>query len=131
VTLLTQAMKQTKATEMIGLQVFCLLSLGEAQLRGGFREEARALAERALAHARAHQQRGHQAYARHLLLPLTVTAEPSGHGGGGMLKITRQPQGYTAYFISRVGIFPCIGVRGPEANAQLQEAFRRPVWKTV
>jgi hypothetical protein len=64
-------------------------------------------------------------------LPLTVADEPSGHGGGGMLKITRQPHGYTAYFISRVGIFPCIGVRDPEANAQLQEAVRRPAWKTV
>jgi protein-L-isoaspartate(D-aspartate) O-methyltransferase len=63
-------------------------------------------------------------------LPLTVADEPSGNGGG-MLKITRQPHGYTAYFISRVGIFPCIGVWDPEANAQLQEAFRRPAWKTV
>jgi hypothetical protein len=52
VTLLTQAMKQTMATEMIGLQALCLLSLGEAQLWGGLWEEARALAERALAHAR-------------------------------------------------------------------------------
>jgi hypothetical protein len=131
VTLLAQAMKQTVATEMIDLQVLCLRSLAEAQLRGGLREEARALAERALAHARAHQERGHQAYARRLLLPLTVAAEPSGHGGRGMLEITRQPQGYTAYFISRVGIFPCFGVWDPEANAQLQEAFRRPAWKTM
>jgi hypothetical protein len=131
VTLLTQAMKQTMATEMIDLQVLYLLSLGEAQLRGGLREEARAVAERALAHARARQERGYQAYARRLLLPLTVAAEPSGHGGGGMLKIARQPQGYTAYFISRVGNFPCIGARDPEANAQLQEAFRCPAWKTV
>jgi hypothetical protein len=44
VTLLTQKMKQIMATDMIGLQVLCLVSLGEAQLRGGLREEAHALA---------------------------------------------------------------------------------------
>jgi hypothetical protein len=77
VTLLTQEMKQTMATEMNGLQVLCLLSLGEAQLRGGLREEARALAERALAHARAHQQRGHQAYARRLPCRLRSPTSPA------------------------------------------------------
>jgi tetratricopeptide (TPR) repeat protein len=76
VTLLTQEMKQTMATGMIGLQVPCLLSLGKAPLRGGLREEARALAERALAHARAHQQRGHQAYARRLLGDIAARGEP-------------------------------------------------------
>jgi hypothetical protein len=48
-----------------------------------------------------------------------------------MLKITRQPQGYTAYSISRVDIFLYIGAQDPKANALLQEAFRRPAWKTV
>jgi protein-L-isoaspartate(D-aspartate) O-methyltransferase len=66
-----------------------------------------------------------------LLVPLTVAMEPSGHGGGGMLKVTRQPSGLRACFISQVGIFPCIGGRDPAVNDQLQEAFRRPTWKTV
>ena len=50
VPLLTQAMEQTTATEMVGYQALCSLSLGEAQLLAGRLEEAHALAERALAH---------------------------------------------------------------------------------
>jgi protein-L-isoaspartate(D-aspartate) O-methyltransferase len=60
-----------------------------------------------------------------LLVPLTVARHTSGHGGGGVLKITRQPDGLTARFITEVNIFPCIGARDPEINDQLQEAFRR------
>ena len=48
-------------------QALCGLSLGEAQLLAGRLEEAHALAEQALALARAHQERGHQAYALRLL----------------------------------------------------------------
>lgn len=66
-----------------------------------------------------------------LLVPLTVASDPSSLGRGGMLKITRQPRGLTACFISEVGIFPCIGVRDAELNAELQEAFRRPAWKAL
>jgi tetratricopeptide (TPR) repeat protein len=76
VTLLTQAMKQTMATGMIGLQVPCLLSLGEAQLWADHLEEAQALAERALAHARRHQERGYQAYALRLLSDIAAQREP-------------------------------------------------------
>ena len=39
-------------------------------------EEAHALAERALALAREHQERGHQAYALHLLGEIAVRREP-------------------------------------------------------
>ena len=60
VPLLTQAMEQTTATEMVDFQALCRLSLGEAQLLAGRLEEAHALAERALAHAREHQERGHR-----------------------------------------------------------------------
>jgi tetratricopeptide (TPR) repeat protein len=67
VPLLTQAVEQTTAREMIGFQALCHRSLGEAQLLAGRLEEAHALAERALAHAREHQERGHQAYALRLL----------------------------------------------------------------
>src|SRR5262249_39261422 len=52
---------------MIGLQALCSLSLGEVQLLAGHLEEAQTLAERALALTRAHQERGHQAYALRLL----------------------------------------------------------------
>ena len=58
VPLLTQALEQTIATGMVGYQALCRLSLGEAQLLAGRLEEARALAERALALAREHQERG-------------------------------------------------------------------------
>jgi class 3 adenylate cyclase/DNA-binding winged helix-turn-helix (wHTH) protein/tetratricopeptide (TPR) repeat protein len=54
VPLLTQAVEQTTAPEMIRFQALCSLTLGEAQLLVGRLEETQALAERALALARAH-----------------------------------------------------------------------------
>jgi len=62
--------------EMIEFQVFCRLSLGEAQLLAGRLEEAHALAERALAQAREHQERGNEAYALHLLGDIAARCEP-------------------------------------------------------
>ena len=59
--------RQSIATEMIAFQASCDLSLGEAQLLAGHLDEAHALAERALAHAREHQERGNQTYALRLL----------------------------------------------------------------
>ena len=76
VPLLTQAMEQTIATEMVGFQALCRLPLGEAQLLAGRLEEAQALAERALALARAHQERGHQAYALRLLGDIAARRDP-------------------------------------------------------
>ena len=76
VPLLTQAMEQTIAKEMGGFQVLCRLSLGEAQVLAGRLEEAHALAERTLALARAHQERGHQAYALRLLGEIAARREP-------------------------------------------------------
>ena len=67
VPLLTQAMEQTTATDMAGFQALCGLPLGEAQMLAGRLKEAHALTERALALAREHQERGHQAYALRLL----------------------------------------------------------------
>jgi tetratricopeptide (TPR) repeat protein len=67
VPLLTQAMEQAIATERVDFQALCSLPLGEAQLLAGHLEEAHTLAERALALAREPQERGHQAYALHLL----------------------------------------------------------------
>jgi tetratricopeptide (TPR) repeat protein len=56
--------------------VLCHLSLGEAQVLAGRLEEAQALAERALALAHAHQERGHQAYALRLLGEIAAQREP-------------------------------------------------------
>jgi class 3 adenylate cyclase/tetratricopeptide (TPR) repeat protein len=76
VPLLTQTMEQTTATEIVVFQALCGLSLGEAHLRAGSLEEAHALAERAQAHAREHQERGHQAYALRLLGEIAARREP-------------------------------------------------------
>ena len=57
-------------------EAFCRFSLGEAQLLAGRLEEAHALAERALAHARAHQERGNEAYALRLLGVIAARRKP-------------------------------------------------------
>ena len=67
VPLLTQALDRTTAQDIMMYQAFCRLPLGEAPMLAGRMEEAQALAERTLAHADAHQERGHQAYALRLL----------------------------------------------------------------
>jgi len=71
VPLFTQAQAKEHITaregELVGFQTLYHLSLGEAHLRAGHLEEAYDLAERALALACAHQERGHQAYALRLL----------------------------------------------------------------
>jgi tetratricopeptide (TPR) repeat protein len=69
-------MAQATAIERVDYQAFCGLSLGEAQLLAGRLEEAHALAERALVHARAHQERGHEAYTLHLLGEIVAQREP-------------------------------------------------------
>jgi class 3 adenylate cyclase/tetratricopeptide (TPR) repeat protein len=65
--LLTQAVEQTTAVEMVGFQALCRLPLGEAHLLADRLEEAQTLAEQALTLARAHQERGNEAYALRLL----------------------------------------------------------------
>jgi tetratricopeptide (TPR) repeat protein len=57
-------------------QALCRLSLGEAQLLAGHLEEAQALAERTLALARTHQERGRQAYALRLFGDIAVRRDP-------------------------------------------------------
>jgi tetratricopeptide (TPR) repeat protein len=74
--LLTQAIEQTMAKETVEEQVRCSLSLGEAQMLAGHLEEAYTLAEQALAHAREHQEHGHQAYALRLLGDIAAQREP-------------------------------------------------------
>jgi tetratricopeptide (TPR) repeat protein len=79
VPLLTRAMEQTMATETVGDQTLCSLPLGEAQLLAGRLEEAQALAEHTLALARAHQQRGTQAYVLRLLGKIAARRNPPEH----------------------------------------------------
>jgi tetratricopeptide (TPR) repeat protein len=74
--LLTQAMAQSTATESIHFETLCSLPLAEAYLAAGHMEEAHALAERTLALTRAHQERGNQAYALHLLGDIAARREP-------------------------------------------------------
>jgi tetratricopeptide (TPR) repeat protein len=76
VALLTRTIEQTTAIAIVFIQVLCRLSLGEAQMLAGRLEEAHVLAERALALARTHQERGHQAYALHLLGDIAARREP-------------------------------------------------------
>jgi class 3 adenylate cyclase/tetratricopeptide (TPR) repeat protein len=74
--LLTQAMEQAIAMETVVYQALCGLSLGEALVLAGSLEEAHALAKEALALARAHQERGNQAYALRLLGDIAARREP-------------------------------------------------------
>jgi tetratricopeptide (TPR) repeat protein len=74
--LLTRAMEQAITIAMSLPQVFCSLSLGEVQILAGRLTEAHALAERALAHTRTHQECGHQAYALRLLGEIAARREP-------------------------------------------------------
>jgi tetratricopeptide (TPR) repeat protein len=76
VPLLTQAMEQAIATERVVYQGLCSLSLGEAHLQAGRLEEAHALAERTLALAHEHQERGNEAYALRLLGDIAARCEP-------------------------------------------------------
>jgi tetratricopeptide (TPR) repeat protein len=76
VLLLTQSLEQTMATEVADNQTLCSLTLGEAQMLAGRLEEAYALAEGALSLARAHQERGNEAYSLYMLGELAVRCEP-------------------------------------------------------
>jgi len=76
VPLLTQTMEQTLVAGMVTRQTRCRLFLGEAQTLVGHLEEAQALAERAQALARAHQERGHEAYAWHLFGAIAARRNP-------------------------------------------------------
>jgi tetratricopeptide (TPR) repeat protein len=76
VPLLRQAMEQATAMERVDVQALCRLSLGEAEVLAGRLAEARAHAARALAHAREHQEQGHQAYALRLLGEIAAWRDP-------------------------------------------------------
>jgi class 3 adenylate cyclase/tetratricopeptide (TPR) repeat protein len=76
VPLLTEALEQTMAMDMVGTQAFCHGSLGRAYVLAGRLAEAHVLAERALALAREYQQCTAQAYALHLLGDIAARREP-------------------------------------------------------
>jgi tetratricopeptide (TPR) repeat protein len=76
VPLLMQAMEQATVMERVDLQARCHLSLGVVQLLTDRLEDAHALAERALAHARGYQERGDEAYALHLLGEIAARCDP-------------------------------------------------------
>lgn len=66
-----------------------------------------------------------------LLVPMTASSDPSGVGAGRILKVVRDSNGFTATFVSEVGIFPCIGHRDPTFDAVLTRAFEGDSWKSV
>jgi class 3 adenylate cyclase/tetratricopeptide (TPR) repeat protein len=76
VPLLMRALERATASGTVIHQALCGLSLGEAQLLAGRLEEAHALTESVLAHARERQERGYQAYALHLLGEIAARREP-------------------------------------------------------
>jgi tetratricopeptide (TPR) repeat protein len=71
-----RALEQATASGTVIHQALCGLSLGEAQLLAGRLEEAHALTEGVLAHARERRERGYQAYALRLLGEIAVQREP-------------------------------------------------------
>jgi tetratricopeptide (TPR) repeat protein len=77
VPLLMQAMEQSTVMERVHFETLCSLSMEEAQLLAGHLEEAHALGEHTLVHAREHQERGNEAYALRLLGEIATRREPS------------------------------------------------------
>jgi predicted ATPase/class 3 adenylate cyclase len=74
--LLEQAVEQSAAMQIVYLHALWLIHLGEGYRLAGQLEEASQVAMRALELARAHQERGHQAYALHLLGDIAAQHEP-------------------------------------------------------
>jgi len=69
-------MDQSRAMALRAYQAPSGLSLGEAQMLAVHLEEAYTLAERTLTLTRAHQERGHEAYALRLLGEIATRREP-------------------------------------------------------
>lgn len=58
-----------------------------------------------------------------LVLPLTVSSPIANSGWGGMLRVARDGNDYSARFTSRVGIYHCTGARSDDEEALLKSAF--------
>jgi protein-L-isoaspartate(D-aspartate) O-methyltransferase len=61
-----------------------------------------------------------------MLLPLT-----NEEGKGMMLKVTREPSGWAAKFVSGLIIFHCVGGRDPELCRRLAAGFAEGSWRSV
>jgi len=61
-----------------------------------------------------------------MLLPLT-----NEQGKGLMLKVTREPSGWTAQFVSGLIIFDCVGGRDPKLCERLAAGFAESSWRSV
>ena len=61
-----------------------------------------------------------------MLMPLT-----NEDGTGKMLKVTREPSGWAAQFVSGLVIFHCIGGRDPELGRRLAAGFATGDWRSV
>ncbi|HKF23044.1 MAG TPA: methyltransferase domain-containing protein [Candidatus Angelobacter sp.] len=61
-----------------------------------------------------------------MLLPLT-----NEEGKGLMLKVTREPSGWTAQFVSGLIIFDCVGGRDPKLCERLAAGFAEGSWRSV
>jgi protein-L-isoaspartate(D-aspartate) O-methyltransferase len=61
-----------------------------------------------------------------MLLPLT-----NQEGTGMMLKVTREPSGWAAQFVSGLTIFHCVGGRDPELCRRLAIGFAEGNWRSV
>ena len=68
-----------------------------------------------------------------LVLPLTVSAQVDGHAitRGAIFLIKRNGNDYFAHCVSGAAIYPCVGMRDPEAEASLSGAFQRGGWDKV
>ncbi|HYJ47574.1 MAG TPA: methyltransferase domain-containing protein [Pyrinomonadaceae bacterium] len=66
-----------------------------------------------------------------LLVPLTIARDETTAGGGFMLKVRRDGEGYAARFISPVAIFSCVGARDEASQRRLREAMMKGTWGRV
>ncbi len=69
-----------------------------------------------------------------MLVPITTqlaTAQDVDIGLGKLLKVIRDPTGFSAEFISSVGIFHCVGARDPINAETLKESFARGATERV
>ncbi len=74
--LLREALDLAVTTEIVVNQAVCSVGLANAELQAGHLDEAYALADRALSLARAHGERGSEAYALHVLGEICVRRVP-------------------------------------------------------
>ena len=61
-----------------------------------------------------------------MIMPLT-----NEDGTGMMLKVTREPSGWAAQFVSGLTVFHCVGGRDPELGRRLAAGFATSDWRSV